>query len=117
MGILTIFVKDANGTCVLVSAAAIMRLSCAFVVIRGRPGLGKFSHECRFSKRVKKLDTVRRGICNSRLISASVIYSLRPSILPLSHLLNSFRGLRARASLTGGLLTITNWAKIYGRAL
>ena len=36
-GTLTIFCYDANGIRVLVSAADMMRLSCAFVVIRGRP--------------------------------------------------------------------------------
>ena len=64
--LLTKFCNDVNGVRVLVSAAEIMRLSCAFVVIRGRPSQEKFHEDCRFLRRVRKLDTVRRGICKSR---------------------------------------------------
>jgi len=114
-GTLTIFCNDAKGIRVLVSAAEIMRLSWASVVIRGRPCRETFSEECRVLIRVRTFDTVRRGICNSRPISASVIYWLRPSIRPLSHWLNSFHGFEAMASRRGPLLMISNRAKIYGR--
>ena len=57
-GTLTGFCNDANGVRVLVSAAEIMHLSYAFVVIHGRPSRGRFRRDYRFLRRVKELDTV-----------------------------------------------------------
>ena len=116
-GTLTMFCNEAKGTRVLVSATEMIRLSCAFVVIRGWPGRERFFDECRILRRVRKLDTVCRGTCKSQPISVSVIYPLRPSILPLSHSLNSFRGFEAMAQRLMLLSTISIWPKTYGRWL
>ena len=116
-GILTIFCNDANGTHVLVSAAAMMCLSCASVVIRGWPWWRRLIEVLRVLRRVRKLDTVRRGICNCWPISVSVMDLLRPSIRPLSHWLSSLRRVESILLFMKGLLTIWNWAKIYGRRL
>ena len=48
VGTLIRFCNDANGVHVLVSAAEIMHLSCAFVVIRRCPSRGRFREDCRF---------------------------------------------------------------------
>jgi ribosomal protein L32 len=94
------FCSGAKGTRVLISAAAMIRLSWALVV-RGQPGRERLFRVLRLSMRVRKLDTVRRGICNWRPISASIIDSLRPSIWPLSHWLSSLRRFGAILSWSG----------------
>ena len=82
--ILTTLGNCTNGTRVLASAAAMIRLVWAAVVIHGRPGSGRLFGVCRVFRCEIKLDAVRRWIPVSREISAWDIDRIRPSILPLS---------------------------------
>ena len=91
-GTLVIFCNDANYMSVLASSAAMIHLSWAFVVTRGCPSRTRLLGDFLNLRRIRKLDIVRLGTCKLRLIFPSVIDVLRPSILPLSHWLNSFRG-------------------------
>ena len=78
-----------------------MRLFCAVVVIRGRPGCSRFAHVLRFLRRAIKLDTVRRGILNEREIAPCDIDTIRSSILALSISDKTFRSVGAMASTEG----------------
>jgi len=93
-GTLTMFCNEAKGTRVLVSATEMIRLSCAFVVIRGWPGRERFFDECRILRRVRKLDTICRGnvqvatnfcVCH---ISTPALY---PAFIPFTQFLSWLR--------------------------
>ena len=93
--------NSAKGTCIWVSAAAIMCLFYVVVVIRGRPWCSRFAHVPRFLRRVIKLDTVQWGILNEREIASCDIDTIRSSILALSTSDKIFRSVKAMVSTEG----------------